>query len=84
MKTYSSLHELMAEDEAKALEQTRREIAAEDAAWKALPQSERDRISAEREAKFADIPDAEDEEACDECGEFPENCECDSDDETDD
>lgn len=47
-----------AEYEAELLEQARKRIAAEDAAWEALPQSEKDRIMAEREAKWAALEDA--------------------------
>ena len=38
-------------EEERRLEQERAAIAAEMAAWRALPQAEQDRISAEREAK---------------------------------
>jgi hypothetical protein len=50
MKT---LHELMAEEEAKLEAKAKVEIAAEDAAWAALPQAEKDRINAERDAYWA-------------------------------
>ena len=48
MKT---LGELMDEDDAIRLAQTKAEIAAEDAAWAKLPESEKLRILQEREAK---------------------------------
>ena len=52
--------------EAELLAKAKAEIAAEDAAWAALPQAEKDRIDAEREARFADLmefdADADDEE----------------------
>jgi len=56
--------------EAELLAKAKAEIAAEDAAWAALPQAEKDRIDAEREARFADLmefdADADDEEEGDE------------------
>ena len=56
--------------EAELLAKAKAEIAAEDAAWAALPQAEKDRINAEREARFADLmefdADADDEEEGDE------------------
>ena len=74
------LADLFEEENAKALEKIRKEMAAEDAAWKALPESEKLRIMQEREAKMNALFDetyAQEEEVCDNCGEFPENCECD-------
>lgn len=59
--------DIFADYEEKRLAQSRAEIAKEDAAWEALPQSEKDRIMAEREAKFAAMADAESE--CDESDE---------------
>lgn len=47
-----SLDELFARDEEERLAKTRAEMAAEKAAWDALPQEEKDRITAEREAKW--------------------------------
>ena len=59
--------DMFREEEERRLEQERAAIAAEMAAWRALPQAEQDRISAEREAKVAAMfddagPDDEDEE----------------------
>lgn len=61
--THKTIDELFADEEAAALEKGRAEIAAEDAAWAALPEAEKIRILAEREAL---IPDPV---ACPECGE---------------
>lgn len=55
MKT---LDELFAEEEEKRLAKEKAEIAAEDAAYKALPQEEKDRLDAEREAYWQRIEDA--------------------------
>ena len=54
-----TLDELMAEDDAKREAKTKAEIAAEDAAYHALPQAEKDRLQAEREAYWALIAAAE-------------------------
>lgn len=54
--------DIFAEEEAKRLAETRAEIAAEDAAWRALPQAERDRILAEREDKWDALFSAADPE----------------------
>lgn len=62
MKT---LAELFEEDELKRIEKQRVEQAKEDADWNALPQSEKDRILAEREAyweKFDAVADEEDDD----------------------
>lgn len=56
------LSNIFKEYEDQALSKARAEIAVEDAAWNALPQAERDRINAERESRFQDIPDSEDED----------------------
>jgi hypothetical protein len=56
-------------DEERRAEQERALIAAEDAAWRALPQAEKDRISAEREAKFGLIGDEDDDGDDDDDGE---------------
>lgn len=53
-----TLHELMAEEEAKLEAKAKAEIAAERAAWEALPQAEKDRINAERDAYWARLEDA--------------------------
>jgi hypothetical protein len=48
----TNIWDLFNEEEERLLEEGRAEIAAKDAAWQALPQAERDRINAEREAKW--------------------------------
>ncbi len=56
-------YDLECEAKAKA------EIAAEKAAWDALPQAERDRIMADRQARleaFFDAPDSDDDDDDDE------------------
>lgn len=50
----TNIWDLFNEEEERLLAEGRAEIAAEDAAWQALPQAERDRIIAEREAKNAE------------------------------
>jgi hypothetical protein len=59
MKT---LDQLFAEDVDRLLEAERIKIEAETAKWNALPQSEKDRITAEQVSLFADIPEIDDEE----------------------
>jgi hypothetical protein len=54
--------DVFAEYDAEQLEKARAEIAAEDAVWTALPQAERDRITAEREAKWAVSEDEDEDE----------------------
>jgi len=59
--------DIFEQEEAKRLEEERAAIAAELAAFRALPQAEQDRISAERQAKLdalfgAADPDEDDEE----------------------
>lgn len=59
-----NLDDLFAEDDAKALETARKEIAQENAAWEALPQNEKDRVNAERQQKlekFFETNEAEDD-----------------------
>jgi hypothetical protein len=51
-----NLFDMIAEDEAKAVAATRAEMAAEKAAYDALPQEEKDRRTAEVEAKWGDTP----------------------------
>jgi hypothetical protein len=62
----TSIWDLFKEEEERRVEAERKIIAAEDAAWQALPQAERDRINAERAAKFDFIegeePEDEDED----------------------
>lgn len=53
-----SLADIFAEEEARRTEEARREIAKEDAAWNALTPEERERITAERESKWAEFDDA--------------------------
>jgi hypothetical protein len=55
-------------DEERRVEAERKIIAAEDAAWRALPQAEKDRISAKREAKFGLIGDEDGDDEGDEDG----------------
>lgn len=63
---FKTLNELFIEDEAKRLAKAREEMAAE---WKALPQSEKDRIIAEYEAKWEIALEASIEEEDEEDGE---------------
>ena len=56
----TNIWDLFNEEEERLLAEGRAEIAAEDAAWKALPQAERDRISAERQARLDALFGAED------------------------
>lgn len=69
MKTFL-MGDLLDQYEAEQAAKAQVEIAAERAAWDALTQAEKDRISAEREARFADLmefdADEEDEEDEDE------------------
>jgi hypothetical protein len=55
--------DIFAEEEARMAAEARAEIAREDAAWAALPQAERDRISAAREARLADLFSNQDDDA---------------------
>ena len=54
--------DLFKEEEERRVEAERKIIAAEDAAWRALPQAERDRISAERQARLEALFSAADPE----------------------
>lgn len=54
-----TMDELFAEEEAKRLASEKAEIAKEDAAYHALPQAEKDRLQAERDAYWARIAAAE-------------------------
>lgn len=67
------LNDLFREEEEKALAKTKKEMAEEQAAWDALPQSEKDRITAEYEAKYADVPEGDDSEEEDEDSEDEED-----------
>ena len=65
----TDIWELFREEEERRVAAERKLMAAEDAAWAALPQAERDRIIAEREAKWdarPDEPETDDEEYEDE------------------
>ena len=66
----TNIWDLFNEEEERRVAAERKLIAAEDAAWQALPQAERDRITAEREAKwdalFSAAPDDEEPEDEDE------------------
>ena len=55
--THKTIDDLFADEEAAALEKGRAEIAAEDAAWAALPPEQKLAIIAAREARYTDIPD---------------------------
>jgi predicted Fe-S protein YdhL (DUF1289 family) len=55
------LGDLFAEEENKALEKARAEIAQETADWHALPEEEKQRINREREERFANVPDEPEE-----------------------
>jgi len=62
-----NMTDIFREEEARLLAEGRAAIAAETAAWNALSQAERDAITAEREARFAALDDAaEDDEGDDE------------------
>jgi hypothetical protein len=58
-----TLGDLFLEEETRLLEKGREEIAREKAEWDALPQSEKDRINAEREARYANLPDDAEDDA---------------------
>ncbi len=58
----TNIWDLFKEEEERLLKEGRAEIAAKDAAWQALPQAERDRINAEREAKWDALYSALDDE----------------------
>lgn len=72
-----NLFDMIADDEAAALAQTRLDIAREKAEWDALTPEQQAAHTAAVEAKYADVPDIDDE-PCDTCG-LPANdpdCEC--------
>ena len=73
------LNDIFAAEEERLLAEGRAAIAAEDAAWNALPQAERDRILAEREAKWDALFRALDVEADEEDDEDAEEEEDDDD-----
>lgn len=53
----STLADFFAEEEKRLEEKAKAEIAAERAAWEALPQAEKDRINAECDAYWARLED---------------------------
>lgn len=53
----NTLADFIAEEEKKMEEKAKAEIAAEKAAWDALPQAEKDRILAERDAYWSRLED---------------------------
>lgn len=66
---FQTMDELFSEYEAERLAKGKAEQAAEDAAWLALPQAEKDRILAERQAKmdaleaaWAESPDEDEDD----------------------
>lgn len=58
---FTTLDDLFSEEEEKRVEQNKINIAAEKAAWDALPQAEKDRINAERDKFWEDFGKAVDE-----------------------
>jgi len=74
----ANLFDLIAEEEAKALAETRRQIAAEKAAWDALTQEERDAHTKAVEDKYANFAQEPEEDKCEDCGEDWDDCECDT------
>ncbi len=76
----TNIWDLFKEEEERRLEAERKIIAAEDAAWQALPQAERDRINAEREAKWDAFFSALDDEALEDEDEDEDEDEEDNDD----
>jgi hypothetical protein len=71
-----TLDELIAGEQETALARTRAEMAAEKAAWEAIPQAERDRQTAAMEAKYGAAQEAVEEIECQSCGELADDCEC--------
>lgn len=77
----TNIWDLFKEEEERRVQEERKLIAAEDAAWRALPQAERDRIIAERQAKWDALSeeqetDNEDPTSCDMCGDDLDDGEC--------
>lgn len=66
MSNNQLLDDIFREEEERLFQQGRAEITQETAAWELLSQSEKDRINAEREARFANVPEEEEEEPEDE------------------
>jgi len=57
-----NLNDIFREEEDRLLAEARAEIAAENAAWWALTQAERDAITAAREARYAALAEASEED----------------------
>ncbi|MGL5736894.1 MAG: hypothetical protein ACRCYS_18675 [Beijerinckiaceae bacterium] len=73
-----NLSDLIAEEEARIVAEARVEMAAEKDAWDALTDEQRAAHIAAVEAKFANVPDGDEDECCEECGEMEVDCECDT------
>lgn len=73
-RTPEPIEDVFAEYERELEERGRAQLAAEDAAWNALPQGERDRINAERTARLEAFGEAAEKAAavdhgvCTDCG----------------
>ncbi len=63
MSTPKSLDDLFREEEEAALARTREDMRKEQAQWDALPQAERDRINAERDARIENMFVVDDNES---------------------
>ena len=61
-KKTESLDDFFSEEEARLVAEAKAEAAAKKAAWEALPQAERDRISAERAERYETMFDHADED----------------------
>jgi len=61
MSDVKDMNDIFAEYEQERVEQVKVELAAEDAAWNALPQAERDRIIAEKQDAAAKLWDTANE-----------------------
>lgn len=74
----ADIFDMIAEDEAKALEATRKEIAAEDAAWNALTDKQQDAVNEARAERWRqmELDAAEDD--------FAPRCEYEDEDEDED
>lgn len=68
-REFQTLDQLMAEDEAKRRAEAIAEIAAEKAAWDALPEDEKARQIEAREAKWAAFEEAAERALAEESGE---------------
>lgn len=56
------ISDIFEEEEKRLLAEGRASIAADDAAWAALTQDQRDAISKSREERFADVDAADDDD----------------------